>query len=135
VWVSRKVGGRWDTPVNLGSVVNSPQDEYPRWISDDGKTLVFASRRSGGYGGADLWYTTKVGGEWQTPVNFGPVINTSADEWGASFKCHRGVVGGIIFFGSGRPGGQGGWDLWQSTDDAYHAVEPASFGRVKAVFE
>ena len=102
--------------MNLGRVVNTPTDEYPRWVSDDGDTLVFCSRRPGGSGGSDIWYTKRVGGSWQAPVNFGPVVNSSAHEWGATFKCNHGGVGGIMYFGSGRPGGQGGWDLWRSTD-------------------
>ncbi len=121
--------------MNLGRVVNTPTDEYPRWVSDDGDTLVFCSRRPGGSGGSDIWYTKRVGGSWHAPVNFGPVVNSSAHEWGATFKCNHGGVGGIMYFGSGRPGGQGGWDLWRSTDSEYHAVAPASFGRVKALFK
>ena len=81
-----------------------------------------------------MWYTVYQGGAWQAPVNLGPAVNSAAIELGASFKCNAGAMGGFIFFGSGREGGQGGWDLWQATDDAYHAVEPASVGRVKASF-
>ncbi|HUU57373.1 MAG TPA: hypothetical protein VMW93_08530, partial [bacterium] len=86
-------------------------------------------------GSVDMWYTVYEGGAWQAPVNLGPAVNSAAIELGASFKCNAGAMGGFIFFGSGREGGHGGWDLWQATDDAYHAVEPASFGRVKASFE
>ena len=43
-------------------------------------------------------------------------------------------MGGFIFFGSGREGGHGGLDLWQAEDTEYHAVVPASIGRVKALF-
>jgi hypothetical protein len=81
-----------------------------------------------------MWYTVYQGGAWQPPVNLGSAVNSTADEWGASFKCNHGLVGGMIFFGSGRPGGHGGWDLWQAADDEYHAVVPASLGRVKALF-
>ncbi len=82
-----------------------------------------------------MWYTVYRGGAWQVPVNLGRAVNSPAMELGASFKCNHGAMGGFIFFGSGREGGLGGRDLWQSTDSEYHDVEPASFGRVKAAFE
>jgi len=126
------VGGAWQTPVNLGGVVNGAGNELPRWISDDGRTLLFNSDRPGGQGSVDMWYTVYRGGAWQAPVNLGPAVNSPAMELGASFKCNHGAMGGFIFFGSGREGGHGGWDLWQSTDSEYHGVEPTSLGRVKA---
>jgi len=124
----------WQTPVNLGPVVNSSGNELPRWISDDGRTLLFSSDRAGGQGGVDIWYTVYEGDAWQAPVNLGPAVNSAATELGASFKCNGGAMGGFIFFGSGREGGRGGLDLWQAEDSEYHAVVPASLGRVKALF-
>jgi hypothetical protein len=132
--VSHKSGGAWQEPVNLGPVVNSSGNELPRWISDDGRTLLFSSDRAGGQGDVDIWYTVYEGDAWQAPVNLGPAVNSAARELGASFKCNAGVMGGFIFFGSTREGGHGGLDLWQAEDGAYHAVLPASVGRVKALF-
>jgi hypothetical protein len=62
------------------------------------------------------------------------VLNSGGDEWGASFRCNRGVIGGVIYFGSSRPGGEGGQDLWTAEDSEYHAVDPSSVGGVKASF-
>jgi len=124
----------WQTPVNLGDVVNSSGNELPRWISDDGRTLLFNSDRAGSHGDVDMWYTVYEGGAWQAPVNLGPVVNSAATELGASFKCHAGTMGGFIFFSSGREGGHGGLDLWRAEDSEYHAVVPTSVGRVKALF-
>ncbi len=49
----------WETPVNLGSNVNSPGLEDGNQISSDGLTLYFTSERSGGYGQLDIWMTTR----------------------------------------------------------------------------
>ena len=134
IWASEKSGDTWGDPYNIGSIVNTPQTDCPRWISDDGDTLVISSTCAGGYGLADLWYAVRTGDDWNEPVNFGAGINTSAHEWGPGFYCNHGDVGGVIYFGSGRGGGQGGWDLWKSVDDDYVEVEPASHGHLKALY-
>ena len=76
------------------------------------KIMVFASNRPGGLGGYDLYYSIFTKGNWGTPVNFGPQINTASDEY-------RPVMGGdedftniFLMFSSNRPGGKGGFDLY-----------------------
>lgn len=128
------MGGAWQNPMNLGGVVNTNSNESPCWVSGDGRILVFKSDRPGGYGQQDFYYTTQSGGRWTAPVNLGSVLNTSGDESGASFRCNRNVIGGLIYLGSTRSGGQGGRDLWTAEDSEFHAVAPASLGRVKALF-
>ena len=49
----------WGTPVNLGSTINSSAVDTLPTPSPDGLSLYFASNRSGGYGGFDLWVTTR----------------------------------------------------------------------------
>lgn len=134
VWVSEKSGNNWGTPLNLGGVINTANAEEPAWISDDGNTLVFTSDRPGTYGAMDLWYSLKSGGVWQTPVNFGPTINSTYSEYGCSLYCNHGGLGGVIYFSSARAGGEGSFDVWTSTDDEYISVTPTSFGTVKAGF-
>jgi hypothetical protein len=114
VWTSERVGGQWQPMVNLGPEINTEWFESPRWLSDDGRTLIIDSNRPGRIGGFDLWAMTKNGAEWLAPVNLGGPINSRSDEWGPGFLGNQGTVGGRICFGSGRSGGSGGWDLWCS---------------------
>jgi hypothetical protein len=114
VWVAQRVGGEWQPPVNLGAVVNSPLIDCPRWLSDDGSNLIVASNRYGRIGGADLWSVVRSGAEWLAPVNLGSPINSRSDEWGPGFVGNDGGISGRMYFGSGRPGGYGGWDIWYS---------------------
>ena len=70
------------TPTNLGPVVNSDAtDVYPS-ITADNLELYFASQRSGGVGGSDIWLTTRESTQdpWGEPVNLGPAINSSGWE-------------------------------------------------------
>jgi WD40-like Beta Propeller Repeat len=61
IWVARRaaVEDAWNTPVNLGSVVNTDASEFNPHISADGGTLYFASSRSG-CGAFDLYATTRT---------------------------------------------------------------------------
>ncbi len=124
VWAFQRVGGAWGGAVNLGSQVNTPQTDCPRWISDDGRVLLICSTRTDGHGLADMWISTETAGQWSAPINMGDPLNTAAHEWGAWFHGSQGTVGGTIFFGSGRAGGLGGWDLWQSDAQTSAAPEP-----------
>lgn len=114
VWVSERTPVGWSQPVNMGGMVNSSNTDCPRWISDDGNTLLIASTRSDGHGDADLWYTERSDDIWGEPINLGDTINTSAAEWGAWFSENEGEIAGTMYFGSGRSGGIGQWDVWYS---------------------
>lgn len=51
----------WGAPT-LVSVLNSAANELQATLSRDGRTLIFASDRSGGFGGADLYVATRPKG-------------------------------------------------------------------------
>ena len=57
LWMSRRpaINAPWGSPVNLGPIVNSPNDENGPCISADGSTLYFSSKRRGT---ADMWQAT-----------------------------------------------------------------------------
>jgi hypothetical protein len=114
VWVSEKVGEEWTVPVSAGINLNSPRTDCPRWISDDGNTLILSTTRLGGQGSADLWYSENNAGDWGPLVNMGSVINSAFEEWGPGFADNNGAIGGTIYFGSSRTGGHGGRDIWRS---------------------
>jgi hypothetical protein len=51
----------WLTPVNLGPLVNSVDLDFDPYIASDGETLYFISTRTtGGFGGQDIWVTTRT---------------------------------------------------------------------------
>lgn len=45
-----------------------------------GDILYFASDKTGGFGGFDLYVSKLENGRWTEPVNLGPVVNSSAEE-------------------------------------------------------
>ncbi|MHC4119032.1 MAG: LamG-like jellyroll fold domain-containing protein [Planctomycetota bacterium] len=98
------------TPTNLGPTVNSSSDDWVSSISADGLSLYFTSNRTGGYGGTDIWVTTRptIYEPWDTPVNLGPTVNISAWDSLPSISAD----GLTLFFVSELPGGYGFLDLF-----------------------
>jgi len=132
IWISDRVGDDWGEPFNAGSAVNTPGSDCPRWISDSDQELVIVSTGPGGYGSADLYTVTASGDTLAGRTNMGPVINSAYMELGPGFLNNGGMVGGTIYFGSARPGGSGGRDIWCSEDTG--ALEPLTWAGIKTIF-
>ncbi len=79
---------------------------YPS-ISEDGKTLYFASDMEGGYGGYDIYKIIQdEQGNWGDPINLGPEINTSFNE------SYPFIAGDVLYFSSYGHPGFGGFDVF-----------------------
>jgi tetratricopeptide (TPR) repeat protein len=77
----RAADGEWGPPVNLGNVINSKYNEDTPFITTDGKTLYFSSLGHYNMGGYDIFYSAlSKTGNWSTPVNLGPPVNTTGDD-------------------------------------------------------
>ena len=74
--------------------------------------MVFTSNRPGGMGGFDLYYSIFRNGNWSSPVNFGPRINTSSDEYRPVLGSNPDFTNQFMMFSSNRTGGKGGFDLY-----------------------
>jgi hypothetical protein len=90
--------------------LNSTEDDKCPFILK--KIMVFASNRPGGYGGFDLYYSILKNGKWTSPVNLGPRINTSSDEYRPVIGSVQDFTNHFLIFSSNRPGGKGGFDLY-----------------------
>lgn len=77
--------GTWQTPINLGDVINTPFAERTPFLHPDMKTLYFSSDGHGGLGHLDVYMTTRLDDtwtKWSTPVNLGKSINSTQNDWG-----------------------------------------------------
>ena len=95
--------------LKVDSVNSSSADRCP-FVYDN--IMVFASDRPGGLGGYDLYYSLFRNGRWGSPVNFGPGINSSNDEFRPIVGSNSSFTNKFIIFSSNRPGGKGGYDLY-----------------------
>ncbi|HXV83254.1 MAG TPA: hypothetical protein VEG60_25610 [Candidatus Binatia bacterium] len=66
------MNGVWQSAVNLGPKVNSPYSDHHSLPSPDGKSLDVTSGLPGGFGGEDIYVTTRDdAGMWAPLVNLG----------------------------------------------------------------
>ncbi len=116
-------GEPWREAESLGSAVNSPfRDDTPS-LSGDGLELYFVSNRTGGYGLADIWMTsrTTIGDGWGPPVNLAAINTSTYEQWVAVSSD-----GLTLLFQSPRSGAPyGGLHMSQrkSRDDYWTAPE------------
>lgn len=77
IYVSRKSGKTWGTPIPLSDSINTIGNETTPFITPDGKYLFFSSDGHLGMGGYDIFVAKNLGGNnWSKPINLGPSINT-----------------------------------------------------------
>ena len=100
--IERNIFGEWGPAMNLGGMVNTPFSDASPFLSQDGKTLYFATNGHPGYGGYDVFKSVFENGKWSPPVNLGKPLNTVGDD--EYFTI--GGSGEIGYFASNRDGGQ-----------------------------
>jgi hypothetical protein len=98
------------SPSSKVDILNSAGDDKCPFIFR--KVLVFTSNRPGGFGGYDLYYSLFSNGNWGTPVNFGPKINSASDEYRPVMGGDEEFTNSFLMFSSNRPGGKGGFELY-----------------------
>jgi outer membrane protein OmpA-like peptidoglycan-associated protein len=76
--------------------------------------IVFSSRRPGGFGGLDLYLSTRFSdGTWSEGRNLGPVINSPYDEDTPFLSAD----GQVLYFSSNRLESMGGLDVFRAVYD------------------
>lgn len=113
VLVSTRKDGKYGEPKVL-KTVSSTGREPSAFLSKDGKKIFFSSSRKGGKGGLDLYYALQQGdGSWSEPINM-TTLNTELNE-DAPYLSNDGKV---LFFASQGHNSVGGYDIFQSSQDA-----------------
>jgi hypothetical protein len=96
-------------PVKADVLNSDGNDKCPFILKN---IMVFASDRPGGSGGFDLYYSLYSNGKWGAPVNMGPSVNTSSNEYRPIIGLSTDFTNNFIIFSSDRGGGKGGYDLY-----------------------
>lgn len=108
IFFSKNIDGKWsnEEPFYLNSKDYSVGHPC---LSANGNTMYFVSNMPGGFGGSDLYKSTKDDkGTWNKAENLGPEINTEGDETFPFYDENSNV---LLFASNGRFG-LGGIDIF-----------------------
>lgn len=126
LYISRRTQNGWSEPEMMPFPININQKMFEEgyeplrgskenaWtscpaISPDGKKLYFASNRSGGFGGNDIWTADIKGGKFTNVKNLGKEINTAGNELFPFVS----EAGNLYFASDGHPS-LGGLDIFEA---------------------
>jgi hypothetical protein len=96
----------WSEPIPLNINEKFYSMGHPT-ISKNGKLLYFVSNIPGSYGGTDIYVSRWINGEWSSPENLGPEINTTGNEMFPFIYRDS-----VLYFSSNGHGGLGGLDIF-----------------------
>jgi len=127
IYFSEYISDEWTPIRSVSRKINLPGSwESQPSISADGNSLYFISDRIGGYGGYDIYRSIRnEAGEWGTPINMGPLINSTANE--KSPFLHP--DGKTLYFSSDGWTGLGGYDIFYTRlDESGSWSKPKNIG-------
>lgn len=105
---AKLLNGEWVDVRRLNFCSKKYSTAYP-CLSADGKSLYFSSNMPGGFGGMDIYKSTKINNKWSKPENIGGQINSSGNEIFPFIQNNK-----QIFFSSDGHWGLGGLDVFSS---------------------
>jgi hypothetical protein len=108
LFVSEFRGGRYGPAAPLVELNDPTANDIQPNVRWDGRELVFSSNRAGGFGGQDIWTSTRhrLRDPWSAPVNLGEAVNTGLGESRPSLSLDARQM---LFGRAGPPGtGEGG---------------------------
>ena len=115
IMIASKSGGSYSNakPVEIATIDTLDIVGHPT-LSEDELILYFSADRKGGFGGKDIWISTRKSASepFGRPFNLGENINTAGDE---VFPFLRNDT--TLYFSSNGHGGMGGLDIFVSTID------------------
>ncbi len=113
LYVSKKQGAMFTDMQKLPDNLHKNEftwESHPA-ISAGGSVLFFASDRTDGFGGTDIWYSVKLSeGKWSDPINCGSHINSRCEE----ITPYITDDGSKLYFASCGRQTVGGYDIFES---------------------
>jgi hypothetical protein len=110
IFVSHQTPQGWSAPESPSFAGDGV--EADPFFTPDGRSLYFISTRSTDgvkHKDLDLWRVDRgADGKWGVPVRLLEPLNSPSTEW-----FPRPAPDGWLYFGSNRPGGRGGNDIWR----------------------
>lgn len=80
IFYSEKENGNWGKPINIGSPINTPDDDVFFVVAADGRTAYYSSIRKDGYGEKDIYRITFLGPEKPPVLNVEDQLLAESEE-------------------------------------------------------
>lgn len=106
----QNTGGEWQTPINLGSPINTPHNEISPFLVNSGDILYFSSDKIETLGGFDIFKSHFIEEAWVEPVSLNYPVNSANDD--IDFVISEDGTYGL--FSSNRVSFVSGYDLYVS---------------------
>ncbi|NER12623.1 hypothetical protein GWK08_04165 [Leptobacterium flavescens] len=106
LWMVKRKGKKWGTPIHLGAEVNTAHAEWFPTVSKKG-TLFFST---GPDRSSNIYYSEFKNGKYQKAIPLGDSVNSEHRDYDPLIAPDESYV----IFSSRRPGGMGGSDLYIS---------------------
>ncbi len=110
IWYVDRTESGWTAPVNIGPPINSDKHEFYPSLTKDG-TMYFQSRREGGMGESDIYFSKLKDGKYSTAEILPEPINSEGAEGDAFIAPDESY---IILSAERKENNIGGSDLWIS---------------------
>lgn len=110
IYYSIRLNNKWSKPIPFAFNNENYSVGHP-FLTNNGTELYFVSDVPGGQGGFDIYVSTKQNGQWSTPINLGPEVNSSEDEFYPVVKNNQ------LYFSSMGHIGMGGLDIFMADFD------------------
>ncbi len=81
IYVSKYANGKYETPVNIGSTINTTERESNPFVDKNEKYMIYFSSSPEGFGEVDLYISFNEKGAWSKPINLGDKINSKVGEF------------------------------------------------------
>lgn len=124
IYVSGKTNNGWSKPLLLSSVNQQGHNSKQPFCTTDGKYLFFASDRTGGKGGFDIWYAPIQNDGTTGEAKNAGIINSTANEQAPFYHNNTGT----LVFSSDRTPGMGGYDLFEAKGFGTDGKAPENMG-------
>lgn len=114
LYISRLLpNNTWSDPENMGDVINTPYNENYPYLTNNGKTLYFASEGHNSIGGYDIFKcefndNTET---WSKPENIGYPLNSPLDDYSICFTQDK----KFAYVGAFRKDTYGDYDIYKVT--------------------
>ncbi len=122
IYTAQRVEGYWINVKELPVNVEGSSTCHPT-LSADGNKIYFASDRSGGFGGMDLYVSILKDGVWGTPENLGINVNSAGNELFPFMD-----KSGNLYYASNDTGGQGKLDIYYAQKDGKRFKQKRNIG-------